>query len=49
MVEGGCQFVSEQDMVDALAFAQEQARPILELQEKIRAAVGKEKRPRSEG
>jgi polyribonucleotide nucleotidyltransferase len=48
MVEGGCQFISEQDMVDALSFAQEQARPILELQEKIRAAVGKAKRPKPE-
>jgi polyribonucleotide nucleotidyltransferase len=44
MVEGTCRFVSEQDIVDALLFAQEQTRPILELQEKIRAAVGKEKR-----
>jgi polyribonucleotide nucleotidyltransferase len=45
MVEGACRFVSEQDIVDALLFAQEQTRPILELQEKIRAAVGKPKRP----
>ncbi|MCB9555962.1 MAG: polyribonucleotide nucleotidyltransferase [Deltaproteobacteria bacterium] len=45
MVEGTCKFVSEPDLVEALLFAQEQARPILELQEKIRAAVGKSKRP----
>ncbi len=45
MVEGGCKFVSEEDLADALAFAHEQAIPILDLQEKIRAAVGKAKRP----
>jgi len=45
MVEGECKFVSEQDIVEALAFAQDASRPILELQEKIRAAVGKAKRP----
>ncbi|MCK5797614.1 MAG: polyribonucleotide nucleotidyltransferase [Deltaproteobacteria bacterium] len=44
MVEGTSRFVSEDDVIEALVFAQEQARPILELQEKIRAAVGKEKR-----
>ncbi|PID38026.1 MAG: polyribonucleotide nucleotidyltransferase [Proteobacteria bacterium] len=44
MVEGTTQFVSEEDVVEALVFAQDQARPILELQEKLRAAVGKEKR-----
>jgi polyribonucleotide nucleotidyltransferase len=48
MVEGGCKFVSEKEMVEALTFAQEQARPLLELQEKIRAAVGKAKRPKPE-
>jgi len=45
MVEGECRFVDEQAIVDGLIFAQETARPILELQEKIRAAVGREKRP----
>ncbi|MCC6749611.1 MAG: polyribonucleotide nucleotidyltransferase [Deltaproteobacteria bacterium] len=45
MVEGSCRFVSEGDLVEALLFAQEQARPILELQERLRAAVGREKRP----
>jgi len=44
MVEGACRFVSEADVVEALVFAQEQTRPILELQEKLRAAVGKPKR-----
>ena len=46
MVEGECKFVSEKDLVDALMFAQEVARPILDLQEKLRAAVGKDKRPK---
>ena len=44
MVEGSCDFVSEEDMIEALAFAQEAARPLLELQEKLRSAVGLEKR-----
>jgi polyribonucleotide nucleotidyltransferase len=44
MVEGTCKFVSEEDVIEALVFAQDQARPILELQEKLRAAVGKPKR-----
>jgi len=48
MVEGGCEFVSEADLVEALTFAEESAKPILELQEKLRAAVGKEKRPKPE-
>jgi polyribonucleotide nucleotidyltransferase len=44
MVEGGGDSVSESDMIDALLFGQAQAQPILELQEKLRAAVGKPKR-----
>ena len=48
MVEGECKFVSEKDLVDALMFAQEQAKPILDLQEKLRAVVGKDKRPKPE-
>ena len=48
MVEGACEFVSEDDLVEALTFAEEQARPILELQVKLRDAVGKEKRARPE-
>ena len=48
MVEGSCEFVDEDDLVEALTFAEEQARPILELQEKLKAAVGKEKRARPE-
>ena len=45
MVEGHCRFCSEHDLVAALQFAQEQARPLLDLQERLRAAVGREKRP----
>ncbi len=48
MVEGECKFVSEKDLVDALMFAEEQSKPLLDLQEKLRAAVGKEKRPKPE-
>ena len=48
MVEGECKFVSEKDMVDALMFAHEAAQPLLDLQEKLVAAVGKEKRPKPE-
>ncbi|MEK6609204.1 MAG: polyribonucleotide nucleotidyltransferase [Myxococcota bacterium] len=45
MVEGGAKGVPESVLVDALFFAHEQAQPILELQERLRAAVGKPKRP----
>jgi polyribonucleotide nucleotidyltransferase len=44
MVEGGADSVSEADMIDALLFGQAQAQPILELQQKLRAAVGRTKR-----
>lgn len=44
MVEGECKFISEADMVEALEFAQKQAMPIIELQEQLRQAIGKEKR-----
>jgi polyribonucleotide nucleotidyltransferase len=44
MVEGGAAEASEGDVIDALMFAHRTAQPILELIEKIRAAVGKEKR-----
>jgi polyribonucleotide nucleotidyltransferase len=45
MVEGGMREVPEKDLVDALIFAHESIQPLLDLQEKLRAAVGKEKRP----
>jgi polyribonucleotide nucleotidyltransferase len=45
MVEGGCAEASENDVIDALMFAHKSAQPVLELIEKLRAAVGKPKRP----
>ncbi len=45
MVEGGAAEASEVDVIDALMFAHKAAQPILELIEKLRAAVGKPKRP----
>jgi predicted RNA-binding protein with RPS1 domain/ribonuclease PH len=44
MVEGGAQQVSEEVIVDALMFAHKAAQPLIDLQEKLRAAVGKAKR-----
>ncbi|WP_394837550.1 polyribonucleotide nucleotidyltransferase [Pendulispora rubella] len=44
MVEGGAAEANEGDVLDALWFAHKAAQPILELIERLRAAVGKEKR-----
>jgi polyribonucleotide nucleotidyltransferase len=44
MVEGGAQQVPEDVIVDALMFAHKAAQPLIDLQEKLRAAVGKPKR-----
>ena len=44
MVEAGATGVPEDIMVDALFFGHESVQPILDLQEKLRAAVGQEKR-----
>jgi polyribonucleotide nucleotidyltransferase len=44
MVEGGAAEASESDLIDALFFAHRAAQPILEVIEKLRAAVGKPKR-----
>jgi polyribonucleotide nucleotidyltransferase len=43
MVEGGAAQLSEDVMIDALLFAHESCQPILDLIEKLRAAVGVEK------
>lgn len=43
MVEGGAQFVSEEVVVDALEFVKQKCQPVLELQRKIMAEVGKPK------
>jgi polyribonucleotide nucleotidyltransferase len=45
MVEGGAAEASEADVIDALMFAHREAQPIIALIDKLRAAVGKEKRP----
>ena len=44
MVEGSCSELGEDVIVDALMFAHQAAQPLLDLQEKLRAAVGKPKR-----
>ncbi len=44
MVEGGAAEATEADVIDALWHAHREAQPILELIERIRAAVGKPKR-----
>ncbi len=42
-VEGGAHEISEQDLVDALAFGHEHIKDLVTMQEKLVAAVGKEK------
>ncbi|MCU0613918.1 MAG: polyribonucleotide nucleotidyltransferase [Desulfobacterales bacterium] len=44
MVEGGSDFISEKDMVDAIFFAHREMQPIIELQEKLKESAGKPKR-----
>jgi polyribonucleotide nucleotidyltransferase len=44
MVESGAEEVTEPDMVAALEFAHESIQPLIDLQEKMAAEVGKEKR-----
>ena len=43
MVEAGAKFASEETLISALAFAQEQMKPVLELQNRIIAEIGKPK------
>jgi polyribonucleotide nucleotidyltransferase len=45
MVEGGADEISEEDLVDALMFAHRSVQPLIELQERLREAVGQPKRP----
>lgn len=45
MVEGGADFISEKDMVDAIFFAHREMQPVIEIQEKLKEAAGKSKRP----
>jgi len=44
MVEGSGAEVNEDSIIDALMFAHKEAQPLIDLQEKLRAAVGKQKR-----
>jgi len=44
MVEGGGNFVSESDMIDAVFFGHEALQPILDMQEEVRREAGKPKR-----
>jgi polyribonucleotide nucleotidyltransferase len=44
MVEGSAAELGEDVLVDALMFAHQQAQPLIDLQDKLRAAVGKGKR-----
>jgi polyribonucleotide nucleotidyltransferase len=44
MVEGGGAEVSEDAIIDALMFAHKAAQPLIDLQDKLRAAVGRPKR-----
>lgn len=45
MVEGGGQIVSESDMLEAIFFGHRAIQPLIDIQEKLKAAVGKPKRP----
>src|SRR5688572_16009748 len=45
MVEGEMEELQENTVIDALLFAHQAVQPLIELQERLRAANGKEKRP----
>lgn len=45
MVEGGSQEATESELLDAIFLAHKEMQPILEMQDELRAAIGKEKRP----
>ncbi|MDQ3365531.1 MAG: polyribonucleotide nucleotidyltransferase [Myxococcota bacterium] len=45
MVEGEMEELQEDTIIDALLFAHQAVQPLIELQERLRAANGKEKRP----
>lgn len=44
MVEGGGQFVQEKDVLDAIFFGHDAMQPMLDLQQKLKEAVGRSKR-----
>jgi polyribonucleotide nucleotidyltransferase len=45
MVEGGADVVSEADMLEAIFFGHQAIQPLIDIQEELKAAMGKEKRP----
>jgi len=45
MVEGGAHIVSEAEMLEAIFFGHQEIQSVIELQEKLKSMVGKEKRP----
>jgi polyribonucleotide nucleotidyltransferase len=45
MVEGGADVVSEADMLEAIFFGHQALQPLIDIQEQLKAAMGKEKRP----
>ena len=45
MVEGGCDIVTEADMLEAIFFGHQEMQPIIELQAQLREAKGVTKRP----
>jgi len=45
MVEGGGDFVSEAEMIEAIFFAHKEMQPLIDIQEKLRDSMAKEKRP----
>ncbi len=44
MVESGCDFVSESDMIEAIFYGQEAVQPMLDMQEELKKDAGKPKR-----
>ncbi|MBS3732653.1 MAG: polyribonucleotide nucleotidyltransferase, partial [Desulfobacterales bacterium] len=44
MVEGGGNFVSESEMLAAIYFAHQEMQPLIDIQEKLRDSIGREKR-----
>ena len=44
MVEGGADIVSEEDMINAIFFGHESLQPLIDIQQELKQAVGKEKR-----
>ena len=44
MVEGGADEIPEEDLIEALMFAHQSVQPLIDLQERLREAIGKTKR-----